>query len=169
MDAELDRKTLDLNARLVDSIGQLLGEEVIRVMGNITRTSSCVRIWGAHHPISCPGRQRIDTGREGAPRTYKDADPVRIRLGLFVIGQIALVAITGEPYTMIGQRLKEVAPYGKTIVVTNANGRSVGYIPDDAAYERYTFQVLNTRLKKGCAEQAIIDAVLDLMDQSLSG
>lgn len=168
MDADLDQKTLDLNARLVNSIGQLLGEEVIRVMGNTTRTSSCVRVWGAHHPISCPGRQRTDSGREGAPGTYKDADPVQIRLGLLVIGQIALVAITGEPYNMIGQRLKEFAPYGKTVIVTNANGRSVGYIPDDAAYEHHTFQVLNTRLKKGYAEQAIVDAALDLMDQSLS-
>jgi neutral ceramidase len=136
MDAELDQKTLDLNARLVDSIGQLLGEEVIRVMGNITRTSSEIRLWGALNPIRCPGRRRIDSGREGAPGTYEDADPVSLRLGLLVIDQIALVAVTGEPYTMIAQRLKKAAPYGKTVVVANANGRSAGYIPDDTAYER---------------------------------
>ncbi|MBN1873275.1 MAG: hypothetical protein JXA33_03525 [Anaerolineae bacterium] len=167
MDAELDPKTLELNTRLVNSIGQLLGEEVIRVMENITRTSSEIRIWGALNPISCPGRRRTDSGREGTPGTYEDADPINIRLGLLVIDRIALVAITGEPYTIIGQRLKQAAPYRKTVVVTNANGRSAGYIPDDAAYERHTFQVLNTRIKKGYAEQAIINTALDLMDQSL--
>jgi len=99
---------------------------------------------------------------------YEDADPISIRLGLLVIGPIALVAITGEPYTIIGQRLKEAAPYGQTVVVTNANGRSVGYIPDDALYERHTFQVLGTRIAKGCAEQALINTALELMDESLS-
>jgi neutral ceramidase len=169
MDATLDPKILNLGARLVDSIGQLLGEEVIRVMDTMTRMSSEVRIWGAHNPILCPGRRRTDSGREGAPGTYEDADPISLRLGLLVIDQIALVAVTGEPYTMIAQRLKKIAPYGQTVLVANANGRSVGYIPDDAAYERHTFQVLNSRLKKGYAEQAIINAALDLMDRSLSG
>jgi hypothetical protein len=167
-DAKLDPKTLRLGARLVDSIGQLLGEEVIRVVENITRTSSDVRIWGAHQTVSCPGRRRLDRGREGSPGTYEDADPVGIRLGLLVIDQIALVAVTGEVYNIIGQRLKQAAPYGHTVVVTIANGKSVGYIPDDAAYGRHTFQVLGCRIKKGCAEKGIINTVLDMMDQSLS-
>jgi neutral ceramidase len=166
-DAKLDPKTLDLGARLVTSIGQLLGEEVIRVMGNIKRTSSEVRIWGAQRTVSCPGRRRTNTGREGAPGTYVDADPIDIRLGLLMIDRIALVAVTGELYTMISQRLKKEAPLANVVVVTLANGKSVGYIPDDSAYERHTFQVLGTRIKKGCAEKAIVDTVLDMMDQSM--
>ncbi len=82
-DAKLDPKTLDLNARLVNSIGQLLGEEVIRVMGNIRRTSSTVRIWGALTTVNCPGRQRTNTGREGAPGTYVDATRSRSVLVYF--------------------------------------------------------------------------------------
>ena len=167
MDAKLDPKALDLGARLVNSIGQLLGEEVIRVMGNIKRTSSEVRIWGAQRTVSCPGRRRTNTGREGAPGTYVDADPVRIRLGLIMIGQIALVGVTGEVYTMIWQRLKKEAPLANVVMVTLANGKSVGYIPDDAAYERHTFQVLGTRIRKGCAEKAIVNTFLDMMHQSM--
>ncbi len=167
MGATLDPKTLDLGARLVNSIGQLLGEEVIRVMGNIQRTSSEVRIWGAQRTVRCPGRRRTNTGREGAPGTYVDADPVRIRLSLLTIGQIALVGVTGEVYTMIWQRLKREAPLAHVVMVTIANGKSVGYIPDDAAYERHTFQVLGTRINKGCAEKAIVNTVLDMMDQSM--
>ncbi len=84
-----------------------------------------------------------------------------------MIGHIALVAVTGEPYTMIGQRLKKESPLTDLVVVTLANGKSVGYIPDDAAYDRHTFQVLTTRIKKGRAEKAIVSTVLDLMDQSM--
>jgi neutral ceramidase len=167
MDATLDPKTLDLGARLVNSIGQLLGEEVIRVMGNIKRTRSEVRIWGAQRKVTCPGRRRINTGREGAPGTYVDADPIDIRLSLIMIGQIALVGVTGEVYTLISQRLKREAPLAYVVMVTIANGKSVGYILDDTAYERHTFQALGTRIKKGCAEKAIVDNVLEMMDQSM--
>ena len=141
-------RALKLGTRLIDRIGQLLGEEVIRVMENITRTSAKIRLWGTHQIISCPGRRRIDSGREGAQGLYEDADPINLRLGLLVIDQIALVAVTGEPYTSIGQRLKKIAPYGNTVLVTLANGRSVGYIHNDAAYERQTFQVLGARIRK---------------------
>ena len=154
-DAKLDPKTLRLGARLVDSIGQLLGEEVIRVMENTTRTSADVRIWGAQQYVTCPGRRRTNTGREGDPGTYEDADPVHIRLGLLVIDQIALVSVTGELYNIIAQHLKQLAPYGQTVVVTIANGKSVGYIPNDAAYARYTFQVLGCRIKPGCAKRSV--------------
>jgi hypothetical protein len=46
-----------------------------------------------------------------------------------VIGNVALVAVTGELYRIVAQRLKKVAPYGHTVVVTIANGKPVGYIP----------------------------------------
>ncbi len=38
-----------------------------------------------------------------------------------------------------------------------------GYIPDDASFGAYTFQVLSSRLKPGCAESAIDDGLLDLI------
>lgn len=164
-EAKLDPRLLDRGARLVDSMGQLLGEEVIRVMGTIKRASAEVRIRGAQRTVSCPGRQRTNTGREGAPGTYVDADPINIRLGLLMVDRIALAAVTGEVYTMIGQRLKKEAPFNDVVMVTLANGKSVGYIPDDAAYGRYTFQVLGTRIKQGCAESAVVNTFVDLMDQ----
>lgn len=167
VEATIDPKTLQLGTRLINSIGQLLGEEVIRVLDNITRTTAKIRIWGAQRMLTCPGRRRLDNGREGAPGVYEDGDPVNLRLGLLVIGTVAFAAVAGEPYTAIGQQVKQMAPYGHTMMVTLANGRSVGYIPDDAAYARHTFQVLSTRLKQGYAEQAIVNTLLDLMEQSM--
>ena len=38
----------------------------------------------------------------------------------------------------------------------------VGYIPTDAAFRSYTFQVLGTRLKPRCAENGIARAALEL-------
>jgi neutral ceramidase len=49
-------------------------------------------------------------------------------------------------------------------MVTLANGRAnSGYIPDDASFGAYTFQVLSSHLKPGCAEGAIDGGLLTLI------
>jgi len=50
--------------------------------------------------------------------------------------------------------------------VTLANGAAnSGYIPDDASFSHYSFQVLSSRLKPGCAEAAIANGLTDLVSQ----
>jgi len=161
---KLNPKVADRFERWIESEGQLLGEEVIRVMTNIRTRSGDVAIWGAQKTISCPGRQRTNAGREGEPGTYKDSDPVNIRLGMVGIGDIALTTVNAEIYTLISQRLKKNSPMANTVVVTLANGRAnSGYIPDDASFGHNTFQVLGSRLKPGCAEQSIANGLDDLV------
>ena len=163
----LDPKVADNLERWIESEGQLLGEEVIRVMTHVTRTAGSVRLWGAQKTLTCPARQRTNTGREGSPGTYEDSgDPVRIRLGVLGIGDTALASVNGEVYSAIGRRAKQQSPMTNTVVVTLANGRAnSGYIPGDADFGAYTFQVLGSRLKPGCAEQGIADGISDLVSQ----
>jgi len=55
------------------------------------------------------------------------------------------------------------------MMVTLTDGMAPsGYIPDDAAYGQYTFEVLSSSLKPGCAEDAIVNGLLDLQ-QAVSG
>jgi hypothetical protein len=49
------------------------------------------------------------------------------------------------------------------MMLTHANGRS-GYIPDDAAYERISYEIVSSRVKQGCAEDAIVKGLVDMMD-----
>jgi hypothetical protein len=163
----LDPKVADNLERWIESQGQLLGEEVIRVMTHATHGAGSVRLWGAQKTLTCPARSRTNSGREGAPGTYEDSDdPARIRLGVLGIGDTALATVDGEIYSAIGQRTKRQSPLTNTVVVTLANGRAnSGYIPDDASFGVYTFQVLGSRLKPGCAEQGIADAISDLVSQ----
>jgi len=163
----LEPKVAETLERWVESEGQLLGEEVIRVMTHATRRTAAVRLWGAQKTLTCPARRRTNTGREGTPGTYEDSDdPVHMRLGVIGIGTTALAAIDGEIYSAIGQRARRQSPLANTVVVTLANGRAnSGYIPDDASFGAYTFQVLGSRLKPGCAEQGIADGIADLVGQ----
>ncbi len=122
-------------------------------------------IWSSQTTLTCPGRQRTNTGREGSPGTYQDADPVVFRLGLLGVGDMALTTVNAEVYTLISQRLKKHSPLANTVMVTLANGRAnSGYVPSDTAFGAYTFQVLGSRLKPGCAEQGIANGLTDLID-----
>ena len=148
---------------LVDAFGKTLGEEAIRVARSI-RSSPSVRLRGAQREVSCPGRRAVSGQDAGAEPKFMDTNPVNIRLGLLMIGDIAVTGVSGEVLTMIGQRLKNESPFNHTIMVTHANGNA-GYIPNDAAYEQLSYEVMSTRFKPGCAEGAIVNGLLDLMDQ----
>ena len=79
-------------------MGRVMGEEVLRVMGATQRTSSEVRIWAGRKTLRCPGRDRTNSGREGAPGTYVDGEPVNIRVGLMTIGTTAFAMVNAELY-----------------------------------------------------------------------
>jgi len=151
----------------MDAEGVLIGEEAIRVMSDTTRMSTSPAITADQKMITCPGRKRIDSVREGSPGKYEEGDPVNIRLGVLRIGDVALASVDAEIYSPIALRLKKASPVANTVVVTLANGRAnSGYIPNDTAFDAYTFQVLGSRLKPGYAETGIVDGFLDLIQET---
>jgi neutral ceramidase len=163
-------KLMRQQERMAQSMGQMLGEEVLYVVRNtLERPEASAEIFGAQSSVTCPGRKRTDSGRAGYPGTYVDADPVSIRLSLLTLGSIAIGGVDGEVFNPIAQRLKKESPFKRTIMATLTNGvaRS-GYIPHDAAFSQYTFEVVSSRLKPGCAESGIVNGLLDLMQQSLA-
>jgi neutral ceramidase len=148
---------------LVEALGQMLGEEAIRVAGSI-KTVPEARIRSAQRVITCPG-QRVEPGpRPRREYKFEEAEPVSLRLGLLMINEVALAGVSGEVLTMIHERLKQESPFKNTIMVTHANGLS-GYIPDDAAYDQVSYEITTSRLKRGCAENAIVSGVLEMMGQ----
>ena len=148
---------------MVDALGKILGEETVRVAAGIRMTESA-RLWGKQQEVTCPGR-KVEAGpRPRKEYKWEDSDPVSIRLGLLMINDIALAGVSGEVMTMIHQHLKIKSPFSRTLMVTHANGSS-GYIPDDAAFDQVSYEITTSRLKPGCAENAIVNGFLDLMEQ----
>jgi len=147
---------------LVDSLGHILGEEVIRVAAGI-KTSPDARIRGAQKWVTCPGGKLLP--QEGVPNrfTFQEGPPVEIHLSLLTIGDVALAGVSGEVLTMIHERLKKQSPLKHTLMVTHANG-AVGYIPDDAAYDQVSYEIITSRLKRGCAENAIVNGLVEMMN-----
>jgi neutral ceramidase len=122
-------------------------------------------IFGAQKDVTCPGRRRTNTGRGGYPGEYVDADPISIHLSLLLVGDVVIGGVNGEVFNPIATRFKRESPLKHTLFSSLTNGTAgSGYIPHDAAYGQHTFEVLSSRLKPGCAESAIVDGLLDLME-----
>jgi len=168
----VDPKSLDRLFRFIESQGAVLGEEVIRVMSQHQDWQGDARVAGTSKTFNCPGRVRtngntVDASREGVAGEYDDADDQVLEVSLLGIGNMSIFSVNGEVYSQIGKRIKDEVPMNNTMIVTIANERMRGYIPDDASFGHQTFQVLNNRIKPGCAEPGLVQAAIELQNAYL--
>ena len=160
-------RLMNQQRQMVLSMGQFLGEEVLHVMRGIDRTETAVALNGSYSTVTCPGRERTNQGRAGFEGTYKEGNPVEIRVGLLTIGDVMIGAVNAEVFNGIAQRLTRESPYKATMMATLTNGSArSGYIPDDASFGKHTFEVLSSRLQPGCAESSIVNGILGLIEKS---
>ncbi|HEY2839644.1 MAG TPA: hypothetical protein VGJ26_10865 [Pirellulales bacterium] len=85
---------------------------------------------------------------------------------VIMIGDVALVGVSGEFFTTLGREIKLRSPFRYTYVFELANDY-VGYIPDARAYDRGGYQVwtgLHSYLEKGSGEK-IVDAAVSLLKE----
>jgi hypothetical protein len=78
-----------------------------------------------------------------------------------VIGDVALVGVPGEFFTVLGEEIKRRSPYRYTYVFQLANDY-VGYVPDRLSYDRGGYQTwtgLHSFLEKGSGETIVDEAV----------
>jgi hypothetical protein len=91
-----------------------------------------------------------------------------------LIGDVAMVGVPGEFFTLLGEEIKRRSPFRYTYVFELANDY-VGYIPDQRAFDRGGYQVwtgLHSFLERGTGERIVAEAVtlLDrLRDESTTG
>jgi neutral ceramidase len=148
---------------IMDALGLLLGEEVVRVASQIERMTSDVRIEADEKVVSCPARiPPRNQNRDGIE--VEQVDSLNIRLGLILIDHIALTWVSGEVVTNIYWHLRQESPFSNTIMITLANDR-VGYIVDDAGYDTPTFQSTASPFQPGYAEPAIVNGLVEMMSQ----
>src|SRR5690606_8083910 len=75
--------------QMTETMGQMLGEEILHVMrDSLEKSPPDLTLRGAHAVLTCPARRRTDTGRAGYPGSYVDAGEASMRLGALRIGDI---------------------------------------------------------------------------------
>lgn len=159
------RLLMDQQQRMSETLGQMLGEEVLHVLRErLDKSTGDITLRGVQASLSCPARQRTNQGRAGSEGQYVDAGEVAIGLGALRIGDVYIGAVDAELYNAIAQRLKRESPFKHTLLATLTNGMAqTGYIPSDDAFGRNVFTVLSSRLKPGCAESGIVNGLVDLL------
>ena len=93
-------------------------------------------------------------------------DSIKIRLAVILLNQIAITGVSGEVVTNIYQHLRRLSPFTHTLMITIANDR-IGYILDDAGYDTPTFAAMATPLQRGHAEAAIVNGLVEMLENNL--
>ncbi len=78
------------------------------------------------------------------------------------LGQdLAWVALPGEVFVELGQRIKRESPFKHTIVVELAHG-PITYFPNDAAFDQGNYEVVTSRGARGSGERLADAAIAQL-------
>ncbi len=78
-----------------------------------------------------------------------------------LIGDVAIVGVPGEFFTVLGEEIKRRSPFRDTCVFELANDY-IGYIPDQRGFDRGGYQTwtgLHSFLERGTGERIVAEAV----------
>lgn len=143
----------------MDTLGAVLGAEVIQTANRITRLTPTARIEAEERVFSCATPPPAPSADPNVPPSPPRPATMEIRLGLIKINQIAITGVSGEVFTKIYWRLRKESPLTNTIMATIANDR-IGYIADDAEYGG---PYSRPDLARGCAEDGIVNGLVDMI------
>jgi neutral ceramidase len=163
-------KNRALAYEVMDAEGLIVGAEAIQTANRMQRMTSDARIKAAESVFSCaatPDKPRPANANAAMTNPdFKENIPwpatMNIHLNLIQINQIAITGVSGEVYTKIYLHLKKESPLADMMMVTISNDR-IGYIGDDAAYDG---PINNAAVLRGCAENGIVNGLVDLMNQN---
>ena len=79
------------------------------------------------------------------------------------IGPIAFVTIPGEPFTNIGERIKEIPGWELVVPCALSNG-SMGYFPNNSAYDEGGYETRASSYKRGVADVLVNESAKLLSD-----
>jgi hypothetical protein len=113
-------------------------------------------------PDSAAAQNVVDVFRAMRSRLAQEQGQLRKTwVQAVLIGDLAIVGIPGELFTVLGQEIKRRSPFRHTYVFELANDY-IGYIPDRPAYARGGYQVwtgLHSFLEPGTGEKIVSEAL----------
>ena len=139
--------------------GYMLAAEVARVSSDMQNLTGTVRIRAGERIVNCPVKQGTS---QMADMKQQQATTMPLHLGLIQLNDVALTGVSAEVVTKIYWHLKKTSPLRNTVMLTIANDR-LGYIADDAAYDMPLFEVNGSPLARGCAENAIVNNLTEMI------
>ena len=115
------------------------GPTILEFMGNrfardIKNTWESVDAW-TEHAVLQAAKRSFQVSAQAVTKPFNE-EPVDFRVGVFLLGNLAVVMTNGEIFHAIGRRIKEESPYRNTLIVTHA-GQWTAYVKDDSGQGEY--------------------------------
>lgn len=115
------------------------GPVILEFMGNrfardVRNTWESVDEWTEYATLWA-GKKSFQVSAKAVTKPFNE-EPVEFRIGLFMLGSLAVVSTNGEIFHAIGRRIKEESPYRNTLIITHA-GQWTAYVKDDSGEGEY--------------------------------
>ncbi len=142
---------------ICERLGCELGEDVLAAVAAAKEEEADPVLKGVTAVINLPGQQTYPSELPAPPVLswdYPSAPDETLEMGVFVIGQTALLALKSEVTTPIFTEIRKNSPFAHTMMGTLINGGQ-GYIGTDLDFERFSYPALHSPFAKG-ADRAFI-------------
>ena len=133
------------NFREIETMGMMVGEEVLRVAATI-RTFPSATITGSKMKVMANGKKPFES--RAPNQKLESAEKVPINLSVLKIGNIVIAGVSGELMTEIGMRIKEESPFKNTVIITHCDGAS-GYLCTNQAYPEGGYEAMVSKVMPG--------------------
>lgn len=91
-----------------------------------------------------------------------DSSPLQIEVQVLRIGDLAIVAVPGEPFAEIGRAVKTQSPFAYTMFCGYSDGEGGDYISTDEEYPHGGYEVERTPYGEGTGTK-LVQAAVDLL------
>ncbi len=145
-------------------LGRRLGIEVLQTSEKIRCQALTSSIFIKKGVVRCPGQKMIRDLHSLRPTKQYDFLPADERdepVQIVMLGNVALVGVRPELCCQTGLNIKEQSPFPETMVLTMVNG-GAKYMPDRSAYDRITYEAMNSPFGRGSAE-LLCEKVIELL------
>lgn len=149
---------------LLNVMARRVAEAALEVVAGMPAGESQARLAAATGVATCPG-QRTSRDAQTGKINIEAQPPVNIPLSMLRINDLVLAGIGGDVASEIGIAFKQASPVKNSTVVTVTAG-ATGYLLADSSYEHPGHAVFGSPLKPGCAQQAIVEGLVQLIKKN---
>lgn len=155
---------------LAEMLGKRLGQEVLQVAEKIACQPFNGPIFIEKEIIQCPGQKNMETRliRPTQVYTFLPAEKRDEPVHFIRLGEVVLVGARPELNCLTAMHIKKKSPFPLTIVLTMVNG-GAKYMPERRAYDRITYEAMNSPFARGSAELFSRKVLSILRSQALEG
>lgn len=137
----------------VEELGTEMAREALVIAENCVSAGDDMAITKIEGSFGWPGKARCRMRPAKTPDYQTDGER-KVDISALCVGDLAFVAVKPEINTATERQLWDVSPFETTLLISLVNG-GMKYMPEQAAYDRNTWEAQSSMLMPGAAEEFV--------------